>query len=348
MLQPGGAGAGAGGLWRPPVRCGLRRLSCVPPFCQARGIDFKGVNTVINYDFPQTTVSYIHRIGRTGRAGRSGRAITFFTEEDAEQLRAIANVMKASGCEAACSRHRLGSATAYCTLASWGWLSRLLAARRTRDEPQRRSGTCGRLRCGRAARPTLLILRRSTPRRGGRLDAAHATDAQRQAHAARDQGQVARADPQEAAQGGVGRLGGVKWGAPPHRTLYSVDSVDSVLYSIPEAWGIWSGCRVVTRYLRGGEAGEGESVDWRAGYASQHFSETSFHFSHTGCAFHIASPLLSSATDLRCCCIVFSSPRRTMTPKWCGHLLPATTRPHLFATACPERPKPAPLSPAAV
>ena len=25
------------------------------------------------------------------------------------------------------------------------------------------------------------------------------------------------------------------------------------------------------------------------------------------------------------CCIVFSSPRRTMTPKWCGHLLPATT-----------------------
>ena len=67
----------------------------------ARGIDFKGVNTVINYDFPQTTVSYIHRIGRTGRAGRQGRAVTFFTEDDAEQLRAIANVMKASGCEVA-------------------------------------------------------------------------------------------------------------------------------------------------------------------------------------------------------------------------------------------------------
>ena len=102
----------------------------MPPFYQARGIDFKGVNTVINYDFPQTTVSYIHRIGRTGRAGRSGRAITFFTEEDAEQLRAIANVMKASGCEPACSRRRLGSATAHYTLASWVWLSRLLAARR--------------------------------------------------------------------------------------------------------------------------------------------------------------------------------------------------------------------------
>jgi len=65
----------------------------------ARGMDFKGVSLVINYDFPQSTTSYIHRIGRTGRAGRSGRALTFFTEADADQLRAIANVMKASGCE---------------------------------------------------------------------------------------------------------------------------------------------------------------------------------------------------------------------------------------------------------
>lgn len=48
----------------------------------ARGIDFIGVNTVLNYDFPQSTVSYIHRIGRTGRAGRKGHAITFFTETD--------------------------------------------------------------------------------------------------------------------------------------------------------------------------------------------------------------------------------------------------------------------------
>ena len=65
----------------------------------ARGMDFKGVSLVVNYDFPQSTTSYIHRIGRTGRAGRAGRAVTFFTEADAEQLRAIANVMKASGCD---------------------------------------------------------------------------------------------------------------------------------------------------------------------------------------------------------------------------------------------------------
>ncbi|CAM9135529.1 unnamed protein product [Ectocarpus sp. 8 AP-2014] len=65
----------------------------------ARGIDFKGVNMVINYDFPQSAVSYIHRIGRTGRAGRHGVAVTLFTESDMDSLRSIANVMRLSGCE---------------------------------------------------------------------------------------------------------------------------------------------------------------------------------------------------------------------------------------------------------
>ncbi|KAJ2490439.1 RNA-dependent ATPase rok1 [Coemansia sp. RSA 2050] len=65
----------------------------------ARGIDFKGVNMVINYDFPQSAQSYIHRIGRTGRAGREGKAITFFTKEDAPHLKTIVNVMRESGCE---------------------------------------------------------------------------------------------------------------------------------------------------------------------------------------------------------------------------------------------------------
>jgi len=64
-----------------------------------RGIDFKGVNLVINYDFPPSAVSYIHRIGRTGRAGRQGQAVTFFTEGDRTLLRTIAQVMRNSGCE---------------------------------------------------------------------------------------------------------------------------------------------------------------------------------------------------------------------------------------------------------
>ncbi|XP_054721162.1 probable ATP-dependent RNA helicase DDX52 [Uloborus diversus] len=64
-----------------------------------RGIDFKGVNIVINYDFPPTAISYIHRIGRTGRAGEEGRAITYFTSDDLPNLRSIAQVMKNAGCE---------------------------------------------------------------------------------------------------------------------------------------------------------------------------------------------------------------------------------------------------------
>ncbi|XP_060867404.1 probable ATP-dependent RNA helicase DDX52 [Metopolophium dirhodum] len=63
-----------------------------------RGIDFKGVNLVINYDFPSSAISYIHRIGRTGRAGRSGKAVTFFTNDDKPMLRSIATVMRDSGC----------------------------------------------------------------------------------------------------------------------------------------------------------------------------------------------------------------------------------------------------------
>ncbi|KAI1320804.1 RNA-dependent ATPase rok1 [Mortierella claussenii] len=67
----------------------------------ARGVDFKGVNLVINYDFPQTVQSYIHRIGRTGRAGRAGEAITYFTNDDQTYLKSIVNVMRESGCEVA-------------------------------------------------------------------------------------------------------------------------------------------------------------------------------------------------------------------------------------------------------
>jgi len=65
----------------------------------ARGVDFKCVETVVNYDFPQSSSTYIHRIGRTGRAGRSGTAITLFTIADFEPLRSIVGVMRQSGCE---------------------------------------------------------------------------------------------------------------------------------------------------------------------------------------------------------------------------------------------------------
>ncbi|SCV04086.1 LAMI_0H13300g1_1 [Lachancea mirantina] len=65
----------------------------------ARGIDFKGINLVINYDVPASAQAYVHRIGRTGRGGRSGKAITFYTKQDVIGVKPIINVMKQSGSE---------------------------------------------------------------------------------------------------------------------------------------------------------------------------------------------------------------------------------------------------------
>ncbi|SMN19078.1 similar to Saccharomyces cerevisiae YGL171W ROK1 ATP-dependent RNA helicase of the DEAD box family [Maudiozyma saulgeensis] len=65
----------------------------------ARGIDFKGVNLVINYDVPRTAQAYVHRIGRTGRGGRSGKSVTFYTKLDSTAIKPVINVMKQSGCE---------------------------------------------------------------------------------------------------------------------------------------------------------------------------------------------------------------------------------------------------------
>lgn len=62
-----------------------------------RGMDFRCIQTVVNYDFPTSLNAYIHRIGRTGRAGRTGVAISFFGEEDKAMVRPIANFIAACG-----------------------------------------------------------------------------------------------------------------------------------------------------------------------------------------------------------------------------------------------------------
>ncbi|KAI0881485.1 P-loop containing nucleoside triphosphate hydrolase protein [Annulohypoxylon maeteangense] len=62
-----------------------------------RGIDFRGVNGVINYDVPTSAAAYVHRVGRTGRAGHEGGvAVTFYTTEDVAYLKSIANVISLS------------------------------------------------------------------------------------------------------------------------------------------------------------------------------------------------------------------------------------------------------------
>jgi superfamily II DNA/RNA helicase len=61
----------------------------------ARGIDVSRISHVINYDMPDTTDAYTHRIGRTGRAEKTGDAFSLVTHEDEAIVRSIENVLGA-------------------------------------------------------------------------------------------------------------------------------------------------------------------------------------------------------------------------------------------------------------
>jgi ATP-dependent RNA helicase DeaD len=52
----------------------------------ARGLDVEHVTHVINFDVPNSSETYVHRIGRTGRVGRTGRAITFVTPAERDEI----------------------------------------------------------------------------------------------------------------------------------------------------------------------------------------------------------------------------------------------------------------------
>ena len=59
----------------------------------ARGLDIDDLPTVINFDVPVNSESYVHRIGRTGRAGRDGRAYTLATPDDRPYVEAIEKLL---------------------------------------------------------------------------------------------------------------------------------------------------------------------------------------------------------------------------------------------------------------
>jgi ATP-dependent RNA helicase RhlE len=60
----------------------------------ARGIDVSDISIVINYDLPQNSEDYVHRIGRTARAGLTGRAISFATPDEKGNIRQIERLIK--------------------------------------------------------------------------------------------------------------------------------------------------------------------------------------------------------------------------------------------------------------
>lgn len=60
----------------------------------ARGIDILHISHVINYDMPENTDAYIHRIGRTGRVNKNGDALTFVTSADTAMVSSIEHILK--------------------------------------------------------------------------------------------------------------------------------------------------------------------------------------------------------------------------------------------------------------
>lgn len=61
----------------------------------ARGIDIDGLDIVFNFDVPQETEYYVHRIGRTGRAGKSGISVTLMTPKQRYVVQELERLTKA-------------------------------------------------------------------------------------------------------------------------------------------------------------------------------------------------------------------------------------------------------------
>ncbi|OMP82766.1 ATP-dependent RNA helicase drs1 [Diplodia seriata] len=65
----------------------------------SRGLDIKGVTTVINYGAPQSHEIYLHRVGRTARGGATGRACTIATEPDRKVVKAVVKAARAQAAQ---------------------------------------------------------------------------------------------------------------------------------------------------------------------------------------------------------------------------------------------------------
>ncbi|EYC14003.1 hypothetical protein Y032_0042g657 [Ancylostoma ceylanicum] len=76
----------------------LAAAVCPPPASPSiRNADVDDIKFVINYDYPNNSEDYVHRIGRTGRRDKKGTAYTFFTPQNAPKARDLIKVLEEAG-----------------------------------------------------------------------------------------------------------------------------------------------------------------------------------------------------------------------------------------------------------
>jgi len=63
----------------------------------ARGLDVDDIKFVINYDYPNCSEDYVHRIGRTGRQDKKGTSYTFFTTANSKSAQDLIKVLEEAG-----------------------------------------------------------------------------------------------------------------------------------------------------------------------------------------------------------------------------------------------------------
>ena len=96
----GDASAGDASASKTKEKKSQRRTRRDVEFGVARGVDFKDVRTVINFDVPPSASAYLHRVGRTGRAGKSGTAITLVSPAEAPLFEAVKTALAENGGDA--------------------------------------------------------------------------------------------------------------------------------------------------------------------------------------------------------------------------------------------------------
>lgn len=81
-------------MWR--LWCAKKKIVTTFPFFATlqRFTDVEDVKFVINYDYPNSSEDYIHRIGRTARSQKTGTAYTFFTPNNMKQANDLISVLR--------------------------------------------------------------------------------------------------------------------------------------------------------------------------------------------------------------------------------------------------------------